>query len=432
MKIRAALCCLAASGFLLSACSDDSGTIDEPDESATSQAAEEEAEAQAFDPPKEFDAGAGVALPPEAVQSKMNTTGVNVQRLPVALVGTKAFIATAGYLQIVDPATGEAFPDVVPASGTPMAPIVTTGMVGENPYEAPLAVEAGGTSLLVAPFIVTGTDGNYDLDVVGVDAASGEVAFDVPVDLPSISFSGYPHAEAAGESGGVVVISVGDQYTVAFDTAAQAKVWEKASAPTVVTGDVVISSSPSGDYTYDAFAIADGSPRWQGKDIGLDDLYATYSIQAAGPNFFAVLGSNYTLTDGQLPYDMLFDAATGEPVAQDERDMSGVECRFDGQETVVCFYRGPDNWVAALDATTGEWLWDTETGVVGVNVTAVWHGVVYGVGANGPAALDARTGQDTGTAPGVAPYVVNEYAAVADTTTGTWGDGGVSVYPAIG
>jgi hypothetical protein len=419
--------------MLLSACSDDPGTIDESGgDATTAEAAEEPAQAQAFDPPKQFDAAAGVALPEEAVLSKMNTTGVNVQELPVALVGTKAFIASAERLQVVDTATGEALPDVVPPTGTPMAPMVATGLVGENPYEAPLAVDSGGTSLVVAPFIVSGDDGDYDLDVVAVDAVTGEVAFDVPVDLPQLTFNGYAHAEALGESGGVVVIGVGDQYTVAVDLAAQALAWESPMAPDAVSGDVVIGSTDTGGYGRDALLIADGTPKWQGKDLGLDGLGGTYTIAAAGPNFFVVLGSNYTLTNGQQPYDMLFDTATGEVVRQDERDLSGHECRFDGMETVVCFYRSPDNWVAAMDAETGEWLWETTATAPGVNVTAVWHGVVYGVGSSGPATLDARTGADTGTAPGVAPYVVNEYTAIADTVAGEWGGGGVSAYPAIG
>ncbi|MFB9662819.1 hypothetical protein ACFQS3_22095 [Glycomyces mayteni] len=431
MKIRAALCCLAASGLLLSACSEDSGTIDEPDGSATSQAAEEETEAQAFDPPKAFDADAGVALPAEAVQSKMNITGVNVQPLPVALVGTNAFIASVERLQVVDTATGEALPDVVPASGTPMSPQFATGMVGENMNEPPLVVESGGASIVVAPFLVTGADGNDDLDVVGVDGATGEVVFDVAVDVPGSELGGYSFAAAVGESAGVVVINVSDQYTVAFDTATEAKVWDNPTAPSAVTGDVAIISAVAGDYTYDAITIADGTPLWQGKDLGIADVDFA-SIQSAGPDYFLILGSNLTLTNGNMPYDSLFATATGEVVAQEERDMAGVECRLDGQETVVCFYRGPDNWVAAMDTATGEWLWDSETGIPGINVTAVWHGIAYGFDGTVPAALDVRTGERIEPAPMVAPYVVNEYTAVADTTTGTWGDGGVSAYPAIG
>ena len=434
MRIRAALCCLAASGLLLSACSDDSGTIDDPASEAAASESAEEAAAEAFDPPKQFDPAAGLPLPQETVLSKMNTTGVNVQELPAALVGTKAFIASAERLQVVDATTGEALPDVVPPTGTPMDPMVATGLVGENPYEAPLAVDSGAATLVVAPFIVSGDDGHYDLDVVAVDAATGEIAFDVPVELPVLTFSGYAHAEAMGESGGVVVIGVGDQYTVAVDLAAQALAWESPMGPEIVTGDVVIGPSSSGEYTRDALLIADGTPKWQGKDLGLAEISATYALYPAGPNYFVVLGSNYSLENGQLPYDMLFDAATGEVVRQDDRDLSGHECRFDRLETVVCFYRSPDFWVGAMDATTGEWLWETTETAPGVNVTAVWHGVVYGVGASGPAALDARTGADTGTAPGVAPYVVNEYTAIADTDTetGTWGDGGVSAYPATG
>lgn len=431
MKIRAALCCLAASGLLLSGCSDDSGTIDEPDEAATSAAAEEETEAQAYDPPKEFDFEAGVALPPEAVASKMNTTGSNVQALPVALVGTKAFIASAERLQVVDTATGEALPDVVPASGTPMPPMQTTGMVGENPFEAPLVIESGGTTLVIAPFIVQDAEYNYDLDVVAVDGATGEVVFDVPVELPALAYGGYEHAEAMGESGGVVLIKVFDVYTVAFDTATQSVAWEAELAPYLVSGDVVVAPSTETSSNYDGLLIADGTPKWANKDLAIEGMF---ELQAAGPNFFVALGSHISLENGQEPYNMLFETATGNVVRQEDRDFASHECRFDGQETVVCFVRAPGFWMGALDAATGEWLWETTEAEPGINVTAVWHGIAYGLADNTtPAALDVRTGQPTGTAPGVAPYVVNEYTAVADTVAGTWGDGGgVAAYPAIG
>ncbi|MGW7361563.1 hypothetical protein ACWGI0_34355 [Streptomyces sp. NPDC054802] len=46
-------------------------------------------------------------------------------------------------------------------------------------------------------------------------------------------------------------------------------------------------------------------------------------------------------------------------------------------------------------------------------VTAAWHGRVYGRTEAGPVVLDARTGEDVEVDPGVAPVAVNEYGAVA-------------------
>jgi hypothetical protein len=104
------------------------------------------------------------------------------------------------------------------------------------------------------------------------------------------------------------------------------------------------------------------------------------------------------------------------------------ECRYDEQAIAIC--SGGD-WVGALDAQTGRWLWSiTEGGgrLVPI-VTGAWHGVVYGRTGNGPLVLDGKTGTDRETQPGIAPSVVNSSMAI-----GPWpgGNRGSSSYPVIG
>ena len=85
--------------------------------------------------------------------------------------------------------------------------------------------------------------------------------------------------------------------------------------------------------------------------------------------------------------------------------------------------------VAAVDRTNGKVLWfikDGDDSRLVPDVTAVWHGRVYGSVRSGPVALDARTGKDMPTKPEVAPILVNEYVGLTLT------DGVLSSLPAGG
>jgi hypothetical protein len=428
MKIRAALCCLAASGFLLSACSDNSGTIDEPAEesAATSEAAEQEIDAEAFDPPMQFDTGAGVPLPEEAAAGNINLAGNAVQPLPVVLSGTKAFIASANQLQIVDTRNAEVLPAVAPQSGTPMDPALTV-FAGDNPIQAPIVVALDGKDLVVVPFLTYGeAEGtavaHQSLEVIAVDATTGEQAFSVVHELPvAQDYYEYENAVVKGETGGVVVVDleIYGSYTVAVDLNAQAVAWESAFATQAVAGDTVVGIPGDSDFNRhrSGLAIADGAVKWDNEEFGYEEL------RPAGSKYVFGFGG-WDKIDGGL---YLVEAATGEVTSLQAEERDSGMCRFDGQTTLIC--NDTWGWLGAVHTETGEFLWQREPSAdrAGVGITAVWHGAVYGSTENGPVVLDALTGEDAETAPGIAPWVINEYVGLAEDP-----NGGVSGYPAIG
>lgn len=84
---------------------------------------------------------------------------------------------------------------------------------------------------------------------------------------------------------------------------------------------------------------------------------------------------------------------------------------FDGTSVILCNDRlfGQTHSIAALDATSMKWLWsitEAPEGRLVPEVTAVWHGAVYGRTTNGNVVLDARSGADRAT-PKLAPFLVN-------------------------
>ncbi|MCC3764075.1 PQQ-like beta-propeller repeat protein [Glycomyces sp. TRM65418] len=425
MKIRATLCCLAASGLLLGACSEDSGTIDEPaEESASAEETEPEIDAAAFDPPMQFDTGAGVPLPQEAGAGNINLAGNAVQPLPVALSGTKAFIASANQLQIVDTRIAEILPAITPQSGTPMDPAISV-FAGENPIQAPIVVSLDGKDLVVVPFLTTGeAEGtavaHQNLEVIAVDAATGEQAFSVVTELPLVQSASYENAVVKGESGGVVVVDLDiyGSYTVAVDLAAQAVAWESAFATQAVAGDTVVGVPGDDEFNRhrSGLAIADGAVKWEDEEFGYLDL------RPAGSKYVFGFGGYDTIEGGLF----LVEAATGTVTSLQAEERDSGMCRFDGQTTLIC--NDTWGWLGAVNTETGEWLWELEPSAErsSVGITAVWHGAVYGNTDNGPVVLDALTGADAETAPGIAPWVVNEYVGIAADP-----NSGVSGYPAI-
>ncbi|SDE15772.1 hypothetical protein [Glycomyces harbinensis] len=431
MRIRALLCCLGASGLLLSAaCGEAAGTIDEPSEEAptSSEAAEQAIDAEAFDPPMQFDTGAGVPLPPEAGAGNINLAGNAVQPLPVVLSGTKAFIASANQLQIVDTRNAEVLPAIVPQSGTPMDP-ATVVFAGDNPIEAPIVVNLDGKDLVVVPFLTTGEAvgtavAHQSLEVIAVDPATGEQVFSVVHELPigEGDVDGrYDNAVVKGETGGIVVVDleIYGSYTVAVDLNAQAVAWESAFATQAVSGDTVVGIPGDDELNrhHSGLAIADGTVKWDDPEFGYIDL------RPAGSKYVFGFGG-WDRIDGGL---FLVEAATGAVTSLEAEERDSGMCRFDGQTTLVC--TDTWGWLGAVNSETGEFLWQREPSAdrAGVGITAVWHGAVYGTTENGPVVLDALTGEDAETAPGIAPWVLNEYVGIAQDP-----NSGVSAYPAIG
>ena len=132
----------------------------------------------------------------------------------------------------------------------------------------------------------------------------------------------------------------------------------------------------------------------------------------------------------------IFDSATGVerarvPFGQDGNDSGGMKgCAYDQQALTVCVYP----WaVAGFDVSkpgkvTKLWVLDPSSGRVVPHVDTVWHGAIYGATSNVPVILDARTGKDRATDPGVDVFAVDQYGGVARDD----GNGLLTMYTATG
>ncbi|MBT8225562.1 MAG: hypothetical protein HKP61_19495, partial [Dactylosporangium sp.] len=173
-------------------------------------------------------------------------------------------------------------------------------------------------------------------------------------------------------------------------------------------------------------AAADGGKRWVFKELS-----HLVKIMPAGEGLVAVDGDT-GLTHKSMTW--VLDPATGAQVFA--RSVLGIDCRYDQASVTVCVV--VDKWMGAFDQTSKGWLWEidgTKDEREIPMITAIWHGAVYAkTKDNGPVVIDAKTGADRETNPGLAPFAVNEYLGIAmvdDPATGA-GDPVGMAYPVAG
>jgi hypothetical protein len=291
--------------------------------------------------------------------------------------------------------------------------------------------------VVVLPVVVTvaavGTNPkSHEVDVVVADAATGKAVSVVQVDLadgdvdPDGSSGDDSRVKVVGVRGSTVVISAGERVGLAVDLAAGKLVWRRPNVRVVsLIGDTVVGESPpdSPDKS-DAvgLALADGQPRWTA-------LPTTYNLQvvAAGPNFVMATGGQ-----GDTGFFVLI-RPDGSLAARNKGEYIAMNCRYDEVAVTVCF-SDFGRFAFGLDSTTNAVLWTLPqegSRRVVPQVTAVWHGAVYGTANRLPVVLDARTGADKDPETGLAPVVVNAHAAVIAGPTGGQ-NGEAHAYRALG
>lgn len=295
---------------------------------------------------------------------------------------------------------------------------------------------AGGRRLAVAAFqlSVTGqgtVSDHYAVEVDILDLGTGKEAGRVRLDDGTIS-AGAPAVVGVADGRAVVVVPAlsGLPSTYAVDLASGAVAWKLANfQPRLVQGGTLVGVSAVGSYWDPGFmgspnevravAAADGAVLWkamtEAEGIGLTEFAADKVLAYEGH------------PDGSRTHTLL-STATGQSVPMQMLAAKGAAidtCWFDGAATTVCQvpdYQGGQ--LIAVDSGGGNVLWQlgfkAEPGArLAPTVTGAWHGAVYGfTQKRDPVVLDARTGQDREIAPGAAPCLVNEYAALT-------GDGGV-------
>jgi hypothetical protein len=389
----------------------------------------------AFDPPRTFDVTAGVALPESAAYSKINLGGQRVSPLPILLDGTRAYVAAVDRMELVDLDSGTITATIGPTH-KPALSAADSPFVGANPAVPPVLADLDGQRRAVVAFATTApgqgtTPSRPVLEVVTVDTSTGAAAERVELDPGKVeTYTDRDHPKVLGAHAGTVIVQVGAD-TVAVDLRSRRETWRRANFTAgAVAGDTVVGADAKtmfDDYTKTVtvrgLAADSGKQRWQAGP------YRSAAVTAGSPKVVTVTGTGpdakhfFRLLDAVGGKVLDTSVATGDSGYQ-------IECMYDGATVTVCQTDQPDRWAGAFD-DNGTWLWelpDKNSNRVAPTVTAAWHGAVYGSTANGPLVLDARTGADRETRPGVTAWLVNEYVAVASPPDGS---GGVHAYRAI-
>jgi hypothetical protein len=385
-----------------------------------------------YDPPVTFAAGDGTALPREA----------DADPLPAVLHGFDVFLALADGVQVVDTRSGAVRAHVDPAttvtpagpSTAPAASSASSVPAATDPVELgdadpgpPILARLGDRDVVVAAYEGTvpghGTTLGHDaVQLLAIDATSYAAVASARIDLPtSLAGTGQLRSvQLAGADGGIAAITVRTgsddaPTTYGVDLASGRAVWQAPGlAGSAVIGGVVAGaqSGTTGVGPLTAVRLADGHAVWTTSGAGSRSL----AVAVGGPALVAAAGADPVSGSFVLTFR---DAATGA-VRGSDAVPGGVTCRFDGLVTTVCALpQAGEPWAAGYDAQTGNRLWalpDAAAGRVAPRVSAAWHGAVYGTTDNGPVTLDAHTGADRQTAPGVAPDLVDAYVGVVAAT----------------
>lgn len=394
-----------------------SGDGDQPgDERPPSAAGKpKEAPRPVHDPPKKF-GGAGIAMPMEAVSGRLTIGGTLNEDVPVALHKQYAFVAAPDNVQAVNALTGDTVRRIKP-EGNPVGKVGAAG--DDNAAQAPFIARSGNSAHLLVPFLVevagTGTQADHTaLEVTASDADSAKTLWRLPVRLPDWvdESSDRLTALAVGVSGHTAIVRVSDdEHAVAYgiDLEARRRVWTKDDyrAEAVAGGNVVGVSIKDGVHQRAiGYNVTSGSEKWKGEDS------YELTVRQAGPHLVTVLGRNYESGDG---YYRVLDGRSGA-VKRNLPSLGDSRCRYDAKETVVCGGQGNESTAYAMDAKSAKTLWqlpDKKADRIAPEVTAVWHGRVYGKTSKAAVVLEARSGDDVAVQPGLAPLMVNESVALA-------------------
>lgn len=367
---------------------------------------------QSFDPPREFDKTKGVPLGAYATKGKITFGGKVAKQLPIALHEQTAFIGALDRVLAVDLASG----DVRATTGPEReAYSPSRGSFTPDPSEAPILVTDGDDVLYVAAFVVRvpgegTTPGHLAVELAAVEASTDERRWLLPIDLPAtpLKSDGYSVRLMKVDDRLAVMTAASDGAVVTFgiDLAEPEMSWRADGyrALTLAGSTVIGVTEENARQAIEGRSAADGTTLWR-----KENLYSVGAI-AAGRDFALVTSRDYR--DGKSSLGIIdSEGTTAHPIDSE----SNFSCAFDERSTVVC-YRTTTPYAFAMDAESAQLLWelpDIQANRVAPEITSAWHGAVYGETENGPVVLDARTGEDISTSPGIAPLVVNDRCGIA-------------------
>ncbi|WKX72760.1 PQQ-binding-like beta-propeller repeat protein [Streptomyces sp. XD-27] len=380
-----------------------------------------------FTAPTKFSVKQGVPLPESASLGKVRIIGGLRHPLAVALHDGVAFIARPDGLDVVN-----GYRSGKPVTITPEhEPVLELDdLMGENPAEAPLITATGGKTLALSALVtkVTGSGTAKSHDAVELMATDTQTATkpwftEIPLPADDAYYSGdRAEANVVGRSGDIVVV-FGRGRLFGVDLKSHRKVWTAKGTyakGAVVVGDRVVALR-GGKVV--GIGAADGQDVWTSPRSGL-------GLSAAGPD--AVMTYEYPNDDVRDRRHYLLDAVTGHTRRALPEDAPGWDCAYDGAAVTVCTgSAGVDEAAAAYDPKSGKEIWrlpDAAGTRVAPEVTLVRAGLVYGEANGKPVVLDAASGKDKETRPGIAPYVADGYVAISETEDET----GLTAYRAVG
>ncbi|GHE79073.1 hypothetical protein GCM10017786_06060 [Amycolatopsis deserti] len=391
--------------------------------------------AKTADPPTAFDVAGAVALPSTALRA--NVAGSVVSKF-AALRDRTAYIVTPTELTAVDVLTGQQ-KWTVPIDGEPGDPHGQSGPF-VNPTGPRPPVVTGDLAVAAVPVVIPEkgtTPASVALSVVAAEPGKGTKKWqvDVPVSDDPYADAGNAVTQVVAVTGGAVIASYGkqdDHLTVALDPASGRTLWTRQDYEAgSVHGDIVVGTDynvPENSSMTQATAldVTTGGQKWVAARES-----SQLTMIPADPALVVVNRTDYGTGH---PFLLFLDPATGaEKVKLEGEGGFGSraygECLYDEQSVLLC---QQDDVLTGYDARTAAKLWslpdEAANRVAPGSVTAAWHGAVYGTTAGGqPLVLDAATGKDLSTEPGVVPVLVSEYAGI-----GVDDDGTPTAYPVKG
>ncbi|MDN3294632.1 PQQ-binding-like beta-propeller repeat protein [Streptomyces ficellus] len=402
-----------------------------PKASPSASASPSPAPRKSYDPPVRFDARKDTRLPDALKVSPEDVGQTRFSRASFALHKGIAYAADGKRVSAYDTANGKVVWSA-PLSDRPVAEVpvpVVVQLPGRTVVIAAVRTVTGGTG--------TSKESASSTAVVAFDPRSGAKQWSEVIDAPGMLIGADSSAAVFSDEGSVW----------ALDPATGKKLWDKQGAgltDPVYSGGAVIGVVKSSEeikvephdqpFTPEFTRLVGLSP----KDGGtLWEQYArsnTLKARSIGTGTVQV-EATYSSPFGDFGDDSVdvIDARTGKPRVRlpldGSTDTEDWVCAFDERGVVVCGIAYTYERVHAYDAISGKQLWALPTeDRKSLEVTAVWHGAVYGeVEGGGPVVLDARTGADREVKPGVAPALVDGTVGLVKGNMGS-----LEAYPAVG
>lgn len=359
-----------------------------------------------FDPPKVFNPAPAAQLPrmdpPPSQRSCVLGDGV-------------LFCATGNGLQAFDSASARVIwsmrPTVSPRAEGFSAPT----------FWSSAAPKVRGTTVFtlfggMLPGTGTGRD-RYAWQLSASDAKTGAQQWQTTVDLGA-DFGRYPLEIISVTDTSVVIGAAPALPDPPYPTPARAKAWvvdrdthqvrwhrDGFYPGHAAEGEVVglVASGGPETQTLLGLSITDGNEQWR-RVSGSNTRFATSNVPG-----FAIVASERGGLDVVVP--------KSGAVAYHQPKTGGLECQFDDEVTVVCQSRAGGD-ILTFDITAPaqpRWALEQSATREPPKITAVYHGLIYGENARGQGvSLDATSGEDAPTQPGIVPIMVDRYIGIAD------------------